>query len=253
MSNLFSLQGSVYSAVRNSTTGKPGKKTWLGNASSAELALSIDKSDKNETFSGARGLYGSLVKSKSGTLNLTLDEWLPENIALGLYTTPVDVTAGTVAAEAFPAALVAGDEVQLDNRFISSLIVTDSTGTPATLVAGTDYELVSASSAIVRILNVGSYTQPFSAAYSFADAKNMALFSNVVPPERWVMFDGINTVTGEKVVLDLFRCQFDPVTNFALINEDWGGLTLSAGLLVDSINLLDSNLGGYGRMITSAA
>ena len=41
MSDLFSLQGSLYSAVRNTTTGKPGKRTWLGNASTATLAINV--------------------------------------------------------------------------------------------------------------------------------------------------------------------------------------------------------------------
>jgi hypothetical protein len=253
MSELFSLQGSFYSAIRNATTGKPGKMTWLGNASVASLAIAVEKSDKNESFSGSRGLYGSLITAKSGTLNITLDEFLVENLALGLHSTPVAIVSGTVSAEELPTGLVANDEVQLDKRFISSLVLTDSNASPVTLVEGTHYEVVSAAGGIIKIIDPATLTQPFDAAYSYAAADSLAIFANATPPERWIFFDGINTVTGDKVILDLFRVQFDPVSDFGLINEDWGGLALTGTLLLDPVNLKNSNLGGYGRMMKSAA
>lgn len=251
MSELFSLQGAIYSAVRNTTTGKPGNRTWLGNASAATLALTVDKSDKNESFSGSRGLYGSLIRAKGGTFSATLDELLAENLALGLYATPVPIVAGSVADEALPSGLVAGDEVQLDQRFISNLVLTDSTGVPVTLAEDVHYEIVSAAGGIIKFLDVATLAQPFHAAYSFAAADSLVLFENATPPERWIFFDGINTVTGEKVILDLYRVQFDPVANLNLIDEDWGGLQLSGPLLIDAINLKRSNMGGYGRMLKS--
>lgn len=251
MSELISLQGSIYAATRNTTTGKPGKRTWLGNASAASLKLSVDKSDKSESFSGARGLYGSLVKTRSATLEMTLDEFLPENLALGLHGSVVAVTASTVTGETFPVGLVVGDEVQLANRFVSSVVLKDSTGTPIT-VDPADYQ-VNATAGYIKLLDVTGYVQPLKADYAYAAADNMALFSSVAPPERWVTFDGINTVTGKRIVLDLFRVQFDPVADFGLINDDWGGLQLSGTCLLDAINLNDSNMGGYGRLTLAKA
>lgn len=251
MSELISLQGSIYAATRNTVTGKPGKRTWLGNASSASLKLAVDKSDKTETFSGVRGIYGSLVKAKSATFEASLDEFLPENLALALHGSVVAVTASTVASEAFPTGLLVGDEVQLANRFVSSVVLKDSTGSPVTVDAA-DYE-VNATAGYIKLLDVSGYTQPFTAAYSYAAADNLALFSNVAPPERWITFDGINTVTGKKIVLDLFRVQFDPVADFGLINDDWGGLQLSGSCLLDAINLNNSNMGGYGRLTLAKA
>lgn len=254
MSDLFSLQGKIYSAVRNATTGQRGELTWMGNAGTATLAIAVEKSDKNESFSGARGLYGSLITAKNGTLNLTLDEFTVENLALALHATPVAVASGSVSAETLPSALVAGDEIQLEQRFISDLVLTDSTSvTPVTLVEGTHYEVVSAAGGVIKILDVATLTQPLKAAYDHAAADSLAIFAEATPPERWIFFDGINTVTGEKVLLDLYRVQFDPVTDFGLINEDWGGLSLTGNLLIDPINLNNSNLGGYGRMQKSKA
>lgn len=250
MSNLFSLQGNFYSSIRNATTGKPGKMTWLGNASVATMALETDKSDKNESFSGSRLLYGSLQRSKSARLSITLDEWLPENLALGLYGTQVDVTGASIVAEALPAGLVAGDMVAVDKGFISAVTVKDSTGVPLVLVAGTDYSVVSAGRGIIKIIDPTGFVQPFTVDYTYANAKSLAMFSTVTPPERYVIFDGVNTITGEKVLMDLFRMQFDPVTDFGLINDDFGSLQLEAVALYDTVNALDANLGGFGRIRT---
>lgn len=254
MSDLYSLQGKLYSAIRNATTGQRGELTWLGNAGTATLAIAVEKSDKNESFSGARGLYGSLITAKNGTLNLTLDEFTVENLALALHSTNVAVAAGTVTDEELPGSLAADDEVQLDQRFVSALALTDSTAvTPVTLVAGTHYEVISAAGGVIKILDVTGLQQPIKAAYSHAAADSLAIFAQATPPERWIFFDGINTVTGEKVLIDLYRVQFDPVSDFGLINDDWGGLQLTGNLLVDPINLNNSNLGGYGRLMKSKA
>ncbi|SFA72990.1 hypothetical protein [Azotobacter beijerinckii] len=162
----------------------------------------------------------------AGIQNITLDEFLVENLAL--HSSPVAIASGTVSAEELPSGLVAGDEVQLDQRFVSSLVLTDGNASPVTLVEGTHHEIVSLAGGIVKIISPASLTQPFEAAYSYAAANSLAIFANSTPPERWIFFDGINTVTGDKVILDRFRVQFDPVSDFGLINDDWGGLQLTS-------------------------
>jgi len=250
MSKLFSLQGKIYVATRDTVTGKPKTPIWLGNVSQASMELTTDKSDKNESFSGNRLLYGSLQKSKGAKVTMTLDELLPENFAMALYGTQGSVTGATITAEVAPTGLVVGDSIILAKPFASAIVVKDSTGSPVTLVLGTDYEITSASRGIIKLLNVTAKTQPFKVDYTYAAYKNLAMFTNVTPPERYVIFDGINTVTGDKILVDLYRMQFDPVSGFDLINEDWGGLQLNAVALYDEVNSLDANLGGFGRLIT---
>lgn len=248
MSELFSLQGKFYAATRHATTGKPLNPIWLGNASVATLALEVDKSDKNESFSGTRALYGSLQRSKSARLSMTLDELLPENFALALYAQQAIAEGGVAAAEELGSDLVDGDHVVLDHPFISELEIVDSAGGPVTLVEGEDYRIVSATRGIIELLDVSGHTQPYKASYKYADGRSLALFSTVAPPERYIIFDGINTVTGERILIDLYRMQFDPVTDFGLINEDWGGLPLEAVCLFDDVNAQDPAFGGFGRM-----
>lgn len=253
MAELFSLQGKVYSAVRSAITGKPGTRTWLGNVSACSAALATENSNKNESFSGSRLLYGTLQKSKTATLTMTMDEWLPENLGIALYGTSAAISGSTVTAEAAPAGLVVGSQIQLANQFASSIVVHDSAGSPATLVLGTDYAITSATLGLITIISVGSYTQPFKVNYTYANASALQMFTDVKPPERWITFDGENTNTGEPVIAELYRCQFDPVKDFGFIQDDWGGLEMSASVLYDSVNASNSTFGGFGRLLTGPA
>jgi len=250
MSKLFSLQGKFFTGVRNGTTGKPGALTWLGNVSEASVSLETEQSDKNESFSGNRLLYGSLQKAKTANLTMTLDELLTENLALGLFGTAASVTGSSVVDEVMPSGLVAGDYIQLAHQFASAIVVKDSTGTPVTLVLGTKYSVESAAGGVLKILDVTALVQPFKVSYSYAAAKNLAMFTNVTPPERWVHFDGYNTADGTSMVIELYRVQFNPVSNLGLINEDWGGLQLTGKVFYDEINAADSTYGGFGRLVT---
>lgn len=95
----------------------------------------------------------------------------------------------------------------------------DLHSSPVTLVEGTHYEIVSLAGGIVKVISPASLTQSFEAAYSYAAADSLAIFANSTPPERWIFFGGINTVTGDKVILDLYRVQFDPVSDFGRMTQ----------------------------------
>lgn len=243
--SLFSFQGKVMLGDRLAN-GKLSKPIWCGNVPTCQLQLKTDSSDKTESFSGNRLQYGRLQKGKTATLNLTLDEWLSKNLALGLYGTELSVAAGSATAEALPAGLVAGDTVKLDHPFVSSLVITDSAGTPATVPAA-NYTLDSPNAGLVTFQDVGAFVQPFKAAYSYEAATNLTVFTGT-PPERYFLLDGINTETGEPVLLHLYRVRFDPISQLDLITDDYGNLPMVGSVLYDPVNAADANLGGFGKI-----
>jgi hypothetical protein len=249
MSELFSLQGRLYSAIRNPTTGRPGALTDLGNVSKAESTLTPTISDKFDSRSGLRVLIGRLMKERKGELNMTMDEITLENLALALFGAQVPVVGGTVTAEVFPAGLVVGDSVALAKQGVSALVVTDSAVTPAVLVAGTDYKLVGS---IVTMLTVTG-TQPFKAAYTYAAQTIVTMMTSVKPPERYIVFDGLDTNEGVGVHAELYRVQFLPAKTFSLIDPDWGGFDMTASVLYDELNADDTDFGGFGRVVKAAA
>ncbi|MGH8039902.1 MAG: hypothetical protein ACREPD_19405 [Stenotrophomonas sp.] len=247
---LFSLQGYIRLGEVDAA-GKIGKMRWVGNVPEATLELSTSNTDKNESFSGKRLQIGRLATGTTAALNLTLDYWSSANLALGFQASLADITASTVTGEVFPAALVAGDQIRLDHPFASALVLTDSATTPAT-VPPANYELVGHGKNIVEMKNVGSLQQPFKAAYSYAAAENIVLFS---APGKvvFLQFDGINTETEEPVIIDLWRTRFDPVSSLGLINQEYGNLALSAAVLYDTTRAADAALGGFGRMLQKKA
>jgi hypothetical protein len=243
--DLFSFQGKVYLAQRQ-PNGKPGPLRWVGNAPQLQLALEVQNSDKTESFSGNRMLYGRLVQSKTANVNLTLDEATPENIAEGLYSIPATLAAGTVSNELLPPGLRANDLVALDRGWISELSLTDS-ATPPVTVSAANWWTESPSAGVIGLRKVDGHTQPFKATYQHGETVNIALF-NTPPPERMLFLDGINTVNGRRAKVTLYRVAFNPIEQLDLISEEWGSLQLSGAALFDETRALDPALGGFGRI-----
>lgn len=243
---LVSLQGKIWLATR-SALGKYEKPVWVGNAPVASLKLATETTKKTESYSGNRLQIGELSRGKSATLDLTLDEWLPQNLELGLYGTSTASISSTVTAEALPAPLAVGDFVRLDHPFVSSVVVKQGV-TP--LVLGADYRIESAAGGLIEFLTLQA--TPVTVDYAYAAIDSLTMFT-ATPPERWLYLDGINTETGESVLVDLYRCKFSPVGDLGLLHEEYGPLVLSGTVLYDPLNAKDANLGGYGRMITKQA
>ena len=242
---LFSFQGKIWAGDRLSN-GKMGKPDWVGNASSLKMAMQTETSEKTESYSGNRLQIGRLQKGKSANLTLTLDEWLPVSLALALWSQKLDVIGASVTGETFQTGLVAGNFVKLDNPYVSSIVLTDSTGSPLTLALNTNYTVESVNAGLIKIVNPGAFVQPFKAAYTYAARDNFALFT-VASPERYLLLDGINTETGNPVTAELYRCRFDPVTDLDLIHDEYGNFQLNGSVLYDVTNAANSNLGGFGR------
>lgn len=244
----FSFQGKVYLGQRGSN-GKPQALRWVDDASQLQIKLSTDTEERQESYSGNRLTSVRLTKSRKAEFSLTLNAFSKLNLALALSVTPVDVAAGNVTGEILPAGLLVGDVVALDHRDISALVLTDSAATPKTLVAGTDYVIESAAAGLVRILSLGSpaYTQPFKAAYSYADAVRLPMFT-ATQNERYLLLDGVNVVDGSRVRVRLYRCAFDPVQQLDLITDSLSSLALSGAVLFDATNAADAALGGFGRI-----
>jgi hypothetical protein len=244
----FSFQGKVYLGMRGAD-GKPQALRWVDDSSQLQVKLSTDTEERQESYSGNRLTSVRLQKAKKAEFTLVLNAFSKQNLALGLYGSALDVATGTATAEAFPTGLAVGDVVALDHRDVSTVVITDSTATPKTLVEGTDYSIESAPGGLVKLLALGSpaYTQPFKAAYSYAASVRLPMFTAGIP-ERYLVFDGINTVDNSRVRVRLYRAVFDPADTLDMITDALSSLSLKGSVLFDSVNVADANLGGFGRI-----
>ncbi|HET7300230.1 MAG TPA: hypothetical protein VFJ01_06205 [Oleiagrimonas sp.] len=246
----FSFQGKVYLGRRGSD-GKPEALRWVGDASQLQIQLSTDTEERQESWSGKRLTSVRLTKSTKAEFTLTLNDFSVGNLALALGATEQDVATGTVTAESFPASLEVGDIVALDHRDVSDVVISDSTsGTPATLVEGTDYAIESAAGGLIKVLSLGTtpYTQPFTAAYSYAATARLPLFTAGASSERYILLDGLNTVDQTRARVRLYRGSFDPASQLDLITDSLSSLEMKGSVLFDQVNAADANLGGFGRI-----
>jgi len=247
----FSGQGRVYIGQRDSN-GNPLAMRWLGNVPELKVSLNVETIEHKESYSGQRLTDLSLIKGKDGEFTCSVEDFSIDNLELTLYGQTSSVTSGSVTNEALPTGASAGGVYLLANQFVSSVVVKDSAGTPATLTAGTHYKVHTEQGAI-ELLNVTGFTQPFKADYSYGAAKRLAMFKSG-QPEVWLRFDGLNTADSNKrVIVDLYRVVLNPSKDFSLIGDEVQRFDLTGRVLADVTKSDTGPLGLFGRVIQATA
>jgi hypothetical protein len=244
----LSGQGKVYAAHRDAN-GKALAFQYLGNVPSFELALNVDVIEHKESTSGQRLLDLRLVTGKKVDLTMNIQEFSPENAAL-LFQGSVDsLGAGSVTNEQLNggAALVAGETYALENKDVTALVLTDSTGSPLTLATPTNY-IPNLPYGLVQFIT-GAFVAPVKAAYTKKTGqKSVGLFTlgeNI----RWLRFLGINTAQKQvsdaykRFVLDLFNVQFDPTSGLGLIQDTVADNEIKGSVLIDPFKTSGSQIG----------
>lgn len=238
----FSMQGRVAIGLRN-PDGSRKPAQWVYDASSLEWAFQVDKDEKIESYSGARGLAGTMAKKKAMTVKLTLGQINDSNAALSVAGNTVQVTGGTVTAENI-GDVKAGDMVALDNALISTLALTGTL--PAAPALGTDYT-VNTTTGIVTFLTACTGVK---AGYTYG-AYSIVTALTAKPQDMYVLFDGMNTVDGATLLArgEVHRIQFEPTSTLALVNDSFADLQLSGSARVDPVRLSNAKYGGYARLL----
>lgn len=242
----YSGQGSLYAAKRDPATGKPLGFTRIGNVPALSIDIEVDKFEHKEAESGNRSLDLTIVKEKKGKFTFTMESVTPDNLAMGLFGTAATVAAGTVAVGTpeiikIPAGTKAGMRFPLANPNVSSVVVKDNAGA-VTYDVNDDY-MVDAKNGVIILGNnstAGDIVTACASAdinikvsYSYGTYTNMDAFTSGVAPERYLRFEGLNTVDGSNVIVDMFRAQFDPLTGLQLINEEISAPEMKGAILAD--------------------
>ncbi len=93
MSTYASFQGRVFLGKRD-VAGLPIEVRSPGNVADLKLSLKTDVLEHYESQTGQRSLDHRMVKQKSATVNLTIEEFTKENLALALYGNHVTGSTG---------------------------------------------------------------------------------------------------------------------------------------------------------------
>lgn len=195
----------------------------------------------------------SAVYFVDGTGEMTLSDSNLNILKLAMYGNKAAIAGGSVSATVFEKALaVVGDilPLPLNKTHATSLVLTDSTGSPVTLTLDTHYSIIDAKAGLVKILDLSGLTQPLKAAFTEAAGNEVGILTQRVF-ELYMRFKGINILNNDKVeVFDLYKVQFDPTSTYNLMGDgsEVNKVTLAFDLLKDETVATDATFGPYGRM-----
>lgn len=248
----FSGQGkvSIGTAVVTNGVRVPGMLRFIGNASEFKLSIDEQTATRNDSFTGLRMPLRRISKARGASLMIKFDEFNPDNLALALKAATTQVSAsGAVLGYTFPSGAKVGSVLAAPAKNLSSVVIKDSAGSPATLVPGVDYSL-DAFAGTVEILRLQAFVQPFKMDYTpGAHTKTGALNQPTI--EHYVHFAGINTDDNSRAIVDVFRVPLTPSKEIALINDDFADFELNGEVLADTGRAVNSADGQFFSIATA--
>lgn len=266
----YSGQGRLYLAERTAQ-GRPMGFTAIGNVPSLEISIETTKFEHKESMSGSRAVDYSLIQEKKGTFTMTMEDISLANLAVAFWG-----ATGAQAADTFSnfpvTARVAASGIDyriplIDSTTgevfanVSSLvfntatsgggttpefgIIPGTTGTPGSSKNG----WVDQANGVLTIFSTAEQTAR-GAAVNITDAQVFYITSGnhgatefmdaftVNSMERWLRFEGLNTVLtsgNNQVIIDIFKASVDPLQGYGLINEELASIELNGSVLYDDL------------------
>lgn len=195
--------------------------------------------DHYESKTGLRTKDATLYTQTGVSIEGTLEEVTKENLAQVMSGLVVEVASKTITDESL-GTVTAGEMINLGHRNLSG--VTFKTG--STTVATTDYSLDTTFGTVIFNNTVtGAVTWSGTAG-----AVVRTTMANNIGEEYAAIFKGIDTFSGDKVFVELWRVLFSPETTFSLINEDFGSFDMAGEALSDTSKANDAELSVFGHI-----
>lgn len=247
MSNYFSFRGKVYMGTRDAT-GNPAGLTHIGNVPELSLSFAVETMEHKESMSGQDLTDVSITTSKSGEISLTAEELIKETFAIALNGTYSDVSGSTIASgEALCSAPVVGKIYLLAHPDVSAVTLTHG----GTAISATKYT-VNAKHGSIEFTDVTGLTGAVTAGYTYAAYKKVLMFT-ADEQDYWLRLEGLNKITNERVVVDLYKVRVNPTDGLALINDELGNAPIKGKVLADTTKTASGALGQFGRMFIVTA
>jgi len=237
----YSGQGSLLVASRSSA-GAPLDFLPIGNVPELTIDIETTLFEHKESESGSRLIDLTIVKEKKGKFSFTLENLSIDNLALGLWGTKATVAGSTVADEVVTVTAVTGMDKKyaLAHPDVSAVVVKDDDGSggagTTTYTVDEDYTVDPVNGTITPLtgglIEAGDILH---VAYTYGGYVQLDAFTSAASPERWLRFEGLNTVDNSRVLIDIFKAQFDPLTGYGLLNEDLGSVEMKGTILADAL------------------
>lgn len=241
----YSGQGIVYLADRDAN-GQPMGFVDIGNVPKLELSVEITKFEHKESRTGSRAVDLSIIQEKKGTFAMTMEQLGLENLVTAFWGTGTTRTSGSVADGAGTSIQVKaykGKRCAVPGYAgLSSVVVKfgPAHAGATTAVLGTDYTLDAANGVIIpTVLGAIDDEDIMWVSFSYA-AQTMVDAFTQTSMEKYLRFEGLNTVDGKAVIVDIFKASLDPLSGYGLINEELGSVEITGSVLSDDLQTTGS-------------
>ncbi len=249
----FSGQGTAHFQKLNEN-GNRGKAYNLGCFDSLDIESNIEKWTHKESCSGFRQTDATGVTSIEMSASFVATDWSMKvfaELVQGNERTLSGDRTGTVTGETIDeTALAAGDYFFLKRRGATSVVITDSAGSPATVNAA--HYSVDARTGKVTILPAftGSFTYPLRVAYTYQEPNWVSLGTQGIK-SVFMLFDGVNTQNANsKVVAEFYKVNVNPASTLPLINEEYASFDGTIDFVADLSRPIDGSFGQFGRVLS---
>jgi hypothetical protein len=245
------FRGRVSVFERDATTGATGAGIYVGNVPELKLGITKESIDHYESMSGLNRLDRRIQKTLGVEITMTLENIAKEVAELLVWSERQTIAAQSNHLYTFPTGIADGELHLIDGVSISNVdSFVDSTGSPITLVEGTDYT-IDLNMGVVKFLDVSGLVQPFKLTYD-SNAVTAVPVASVDQPVRFIRFEGTNKGNPgqtQRRIFEFYYCPLEPVGELGLLGDDLGKFELKASCLVDDTREDDAELGAFGRIL----
>lgn len=243
-------KGSLLIGDRDAS-GNPGALTDVGEVL---ISVEVTKEFKQNEFTGGEinEVDADVPVRQSVKGTITLKEPTAQNLELALSGKKTVYAGGAVSNQAFPSGIQAGETYRLPGFTgkASNVVLTDSAGSPTTLVENTHYT-VDKDFGVVTFITVSALTQPIKAAFTNAASARASILSKRVAA-KYVRFNGINigNNTGARKFIDeLYNVSLKPAKKFDPKGDDYATYEMDFDALADQTKAEDPEFGRYGNRL----
>ena len=236
--DLISLQGELFLAKM--VNGAPAGLRSVGNMPDLKLAIKSESVDHFESKTGNRAKDAVLRKQTGVEISGTLEELNKENVALILSGKSIEVTSSPIVDVSL-GSVEKDSIIDLGHRNLSNVTFKDGSDVA---IPNTKYEVDEAFGTVVFNEAVTGDVK-WSGTAGVVDRVTVA--DNLGGEYRF-FFKGIDTYSGDKVAVTLWRVEFSPETELGLINEEWNSCDISGECLADISKAKDNEVGIFGHI-----
>lgn len=239
----YSGQGRLGIGDRDPVTGAFDNVVYVGNVTSLTADIAVQKFEHKEAQSGDRAIDLTIVQEKNATFKFTAESLKLDLLAIGLYGASSTVAGGTVTGESHK--VKRGTAVPLRHPKVSSIVVRKAA---ATINEATNYDYDAGFGTIYIKATAADLVDNdvITIDYTYAAHDKLESFTVQTPPERYLRFEGLNTVDGSLRLVEFPRAAFDPLTGLEFINEELGTGEFGGNLLPD-LTVVTAGVSRYMR------